>query len=180
LSTEQQAELDPAEKAKADLRERKLAMMGTGGGSDDDSVLYIDRIRGEGTTIDDHSESVYDIDFDTKEKKVRGRRCKLHPREFARYVCIDHEMVLCPRCLVSHKVCDFQPMGETLAHEAKQRFRNLNTIINLRHNLTKATERKLKKTISGLDMYRDVQYDEIDFSFNKMIETLNLRRNYLK
>ena len=68
-------------------------------------------------------------------------------------------------------------MGNTLAHESKQRFRNLNTIINLRHNLTKATERKLKKTIDGLEMYKDVQWDEIDFNFDKIIETLNEKRN---
>jgi hypothetical protein len=56
----------------------------------------------------------------------------------------------------------------------------LNTIINLRHNLTKATERKLKKTIEGLNVYRDVQFDEIDYSFDKIIETLNVRRVFLK
>ena len=93
--------------------------MDFGGGSDDDSVLYIDRDNGNGVHYNDHSESVYDIDFDTKEKLVRGRRCRKHPRDFARYVCLDHELILCPRCLVSHKVCDFQPMGQSLAHESK-------------------------------------------------------------
>ena len=83
-------------------------MMGNyGGGSDDDSIMYCDRNKGLGVPPTDHTDSVYDIDFDTREKKVRGRRCKNHPREFSRYVCLDHELVLCPRCLPSHKGCDF-------------------------------------------------------------------------
>lgn len=78
-----------------------------GGGTDDDSVDYEDRNQGKGTTPDDHNESQYDLDLFTMERTVRKRRCKHHLEEYARYVCLDHELVLCPRCLVSHKNCDF-------------------------------------------------------------------------
>ena len=77
------------------------------GASDDDSIEYQFRNRGEGTTPDDHEESQYDLDIMTMERTVRKRRCKIHPEEFGRYVCLDHELVLCPRCLISHKSCDF-------------------------------------------------------------------------
>ena len=71
-------------------------------------------------------------------------------------------------------------MGKTLTHEGKQRFRALSTVVNLRHNLTLATERKLNKTVEGLQIYQDVQMEEIDYCFDKIIDTLNQRRAVLK
>ena len=71
-------------------------------------------------------------------------------------------------------------MGKTLTHEAKQRFRALSTLVNLRHNLTLATDRKLNKTVEGLDMYKDIQIEDIDYAFDTLIDTLNARREVLK
>ena len=78
-----------------------------GGGSDDDSLDYGLRRNGAGTTADNHEESEYDLDLMSMERTVRKRRCRIHEGEFARYMCLNHELVLCPRCLVSHKGCDF-------------------------------------------------------------------------
>jgi hypothetical protein len=151
-----------------------------GGGTDDDSLDYDLRNGGHGTTPDDHNESQYDLDLFTMEKTIRKRRCKLHPEEHSRYVCFDHELVLCPRCLIGHKSCDFQPMGKSLTHEAKKRFRALSTVVTLRHNITLATDRKLNKTVEGLEMYKEVQMEEIDYSFDEIIDTLNARREIMK
>ena len=87
---------------------------------------------------------------------MRKSRCTKHPDEFRRYLCKDHEQVLCPKCLISHKLCDFVKEGEDLTYDTKKKFRNLLTTINLRHNLTLATTRKLKGALEGLDMYRDI------------------------
>ena len=58
-----------------------------------------------------HEDSEFDIDLETGEKKVRKKRCKKHPEEFYRYICRDHEEMLCPKCLIGHKICDFEAMG---------------------------------------------------------------------
>lgn len=110
---------------------------------------------------------------------MRQRRCKKHPGEFARYYCLDHEEVLCPKCLITHKFCEFLPQGRELTYQAKKKFRNLITGINLRHNLSLSTTKKLTGTLEGLDMYRDIQIDEINYSFDEIIQVLNDRREML-
>lgn len=149
------------------------------GDSDDDSVMYNERDGGRGVPPDDHEESQWDIDLDTGDKDIRRRRCKKHPGEHARYVCKDHEAVLCPKCLVSHKICDFQSMGASLTHEGKLRFRHLLTTVNVRYNLSQSTLRKVKKTINGLDLYKDKQIDDINYNFDEVIRVLNARRHLL-
>lgn len=76
------------------------------GGSDDDSIMYNERNQGKGVLPEDHNESEWDVDYETNIKEVRKRRCRKHPGEYARYVCKDHDgEILCPKCLVGHKVC---------------------------------------------------------------------------
>ena len=70
-------------------------------------------------------------------------------------------------------------MGEELTYQFKKRNRNISTIVNLRYNLTKSTERKLDGAVDGLNMYRDIQCDEINYTFNEIIKTLNKRREFL-
>jgi hypothetical protein len=115
------------------------------GDSDDDSVRYEARNRGKGTDPTDHRESQYDFDPETGEVKVKQRRCKAHPGEFARYLCKDHEdgKILCPKCLINHKVCNFAPMGSQLSHECKAKFRTLITSANVRYNTSSTVLRKV-------------------------------------
>ena len=141
--------------------------------------MYENRVGGQGCPAWVHLESEYDNDPDTGELLVKKRWCKKHQKEWCRYICKDHEEVLCPKCLVSHKICDFIPQGEQLTYEAKKRMRMLLTTIGLRHNLTNQTQRKLTGAIEGLDMYRDIQIDEINHSFNEIIKALNKRRDFL-
>ena len=141
--------------------------------------MYNERAGGRGVEPDDHEESQWDIDLDTAERKVRKRRCRAHPGEHARYVCKDHEAVLCPKCLVQHKICDFEAMGASLTQEAKVRFRHLLTSANVRYNLSQSTLRKVKQTIDGLDLYRDKQIDDINYNFDEVIRVLNARRELL-
>ena len=152
---------------------------GDGGGSDDDSVLYCLRNYGRGVPNTDHIDSIYDVDLDTGKRRVRQRRCKKHPGEFGRYVCKDHEEVLCPKCLVGHKLCEFEAMGPTLTHQCRQRFRQLMTSLNARYNMSNATLRKVANTVQALDLYRYKQIDEINYSFDEIIKVLNARRELL-
>lgn len=149
------------------------------GGSDDDSLLYAQRNFGRGVEQDDHLESVYDVDPETGERRVRKRRCKKHKGEHARYVCKDHEAVLCPKCLVTHKLCDFEAMGPTLTHQCRQRFRHLLTQLNVRFNISNATLRKVESTVQALELYREKQVDDINYNFDAIVDTLNARRDLL-
>lgn len=121
--------------------------------ANDDSILYAHRNFGRGVPCTDHSESVYDFDKDKQGYVVRRRPCPSHPGEFGRYVCKDHEEVLCPKCLMEHRLCDFQAMGPTLTHQARHRFRQLLTHLNARFNLSTATLRKVTTTTEALDVY---------------------------
>lgn len=94
-------------------------------------------------------------------------------------MCKEHEKVLCPKCLIAHKLCDFVKQGPELTYDMRKKFRNVLTTINLRHNLTQATDRKLVGALEGLDMYRDMQIDEINYSFNEIQKTLEKRRDFL-
>jgi hypothetical protein len=161
-------------RAAAILQERENP-----GGSDDDSVLYCDRDLGKGVLPNVHDESEWELDFGTNLKRVRPRRCRKHPGEHARYICKDHYEVLCPKCLVAHKICDFEAMGPMLSHDARQRFRHLLTRVNVRYNHSQATIRKVLNTIRGLDVYRDKQVDDINFCFDELITILNARRDFL-
>ena len=149
------------------------------GGSDDDSVMYCDRNNGTGVPPTNHEESEYELDFETKAKWPRKRRCRKHFKEYARYICKDHKEILCPKCLVMHKLCDFQAQGAELTHQAKTKFRHLLTKINMRYNTTQATLRKVKQVVDALDLYRDKQLDDINYSFDEVIKTLNARRTFL-
>ena len=149
------------------------------GDSDDDSVMYEHRDRGNGVEPENHLESEFDIDFETGKQMIRKRRCRKHPGEFHRYVCKVHDEVLCPKCLVTHKLCEFEPMGDQLSYDAKNRFRTLLTKINVRYNASNAVIRKVVNTQHGLDIYKDKQIDEINFSFDEIIKILDARRQLL-
>lgn len=92
------------------LKRRKEALLKQGQiyGSDDDSVLYCDRNEGKGVPNWNHDESRYDFDIEIAAQVIHKRRCRQHPEEHSRYVCKDHEAVLCARCLPTHKMCDFE------------------------------------------------------------------------
>lgn len=141
--------------------------------------MYCDRNEGEGVPSNNHDASRYEFDVELDARVVKKRRCIKHPDEFGRYICKDHEEVLCPKCLVTHKQCDFDKMGEDLNYESKKRFRNLLNYMNLRHNMTLATERKLNGAMEGLDLYGEIQKDEIVYSFNEVIKVLNKRKDFL-
>lgn len=66
-----------------------------------------------------------------------------------------------------------------MSHESKKRFRHLLTTLTLRHNLTMATNRKLEGALEGLDLYGDIQKDEINYSFNELVKALTRRRDFL-
>ena len=66
-----------------------------------------------------HAESVWEIDEQSGQKVPRPKLCREHPGEKCRYVCKDHEKVLCAKCLIAHKVCDFESIGPSLSHDAR-------------------------------------------------------------
>ena len=71
-------------------------------------------------------------------------------------------------------------MGAELTYNARLKFRNLLTKINLRYNTSQATLRKVTQTKNALDIYKDKQTDDIDYSFDEVIKVLNARREFLK
>lgn len=78
------------------------------------SILYDERYRESRVKHllhEYHDDSDWDVDLKTGVKKVKQKRCKFHYEEFYRYMCKDHEQMVCPKCLPSHKMCDFEPMG---------------------------------------------------------------------
>ena len=117
---DEQKGLDSAqEKRRAAARQRattNVSEEAAAGGSDDDSLLYAERNFGRGVGPEDHQESVYHVDPESGQRSVKQRRCRKHKGEYARFVCKSHEEVLCARCLVTHKLCDFEAMGPTLTH----------------------------------------------------------------
>lgn len=102
--------------------------------------------------------------------------CREHAGEKGRYVCKDHEKVLCPKCLIAHKVCDFESIGPSLSHDARQRWRQLLSRLNARFNKSNLITRRVKDTIEGLDNYKVKQIDDINFHFDEIIRVLNQRR----
>ncbi len=56
--------------------------------------------------------------------------CRDHQGEEYRHVCMDHQKILCPKCLIKHKQCDFVTANEVFTFQNKQKLRQMIKIVN--------------------------------------------------
>lgn len=77
-----------------------------------------------------HSKAVEEIHIKVESLKKtyipKDGECKDHEGEDYRHLCLDHNLLLCPKCLIKHKQCDFMTANEVFSFETKKRLREVN------------------------------------------------------
>ncbi|CDW80319.1 kelch motif family protein [Stylonychia lemnae] len=105
--------------------------------------------------------------------------CKEHPGEEFRHLCLDHQKLLCPKCLMKHKQCEFQTSNEVFVFENKQRLRELIKDLNHGIQITQFQKSKIEIAYEEILNFKEHNIELIKFTFAQLAMELENRKQHL-
>eukprot|EP00347_Sterkiella_histriomuscorum_P015425 403357073 len=111
--------------------------------------------------------------------QIREGECAEHLGEDYRHLCLDHNKLLCPKCLIKHKTCDFKTSNETFVFENKQRLRQLLKELNNDIQKTIAQKQSIEIAQEEVLNYKEQNIEMINFMFSQLFIELETRKQQL-
>jgi len=105
--------------------------------------------------------------------------CPEHAGELYRHVCKTHNRLLCPKCLVKHRQCDFITANEAFAFDQKNKLRNLFRNMNLSLQRSIALRKRINIATDEVRLFKEQNVEMINFAFGQLLIEVEKRKKEL-